>query len=436
MNLGVTDLEKNREITVIILGATGDLTIKKLIPSFNKLSKEFRITLVAVSRRDYTLKDYKNYLKTEKVTVNNKIKLFYFQANFRDEDSLQDLKKVLKKTGSDKQERIFYLASSPEFYKGIIKQLGDCCKNINTKLMIEKPFGHDLKSSKKLDMCLKKKFSEENIFRVDHYLGKETVNNILTLRLSNPFLESTWNSKFIEEIKITVSEDYGVEGRMEYYDEAGALKDMVQNHLLQILSFLLMNPPKSTDSASIQKEKVKALKKLRFVSLKKGRYKNYLKELKKETGKKESSTETYVLLQLASKIFKWRGTKIFLETGKNLSKKDARIEIIYKKKPCYLYCDLNTNPNKLVIKIQPKQDIDFHLNTRKHGSSLEIENVKMKFRKGKKFISNTPGAYEVLIRECINNNRTLFITQKELEQSWKLIDLITQKTKDYKVFIY
>ena len=435
MNSGGTDLAKNK-ITFIILGATGDLTSKKLIPALNKLSKEYEFNLVAVSRRDYTLKDYKDYLKKQKVSVNKNINLTYFKADFGEKDSLHNLKNVLKTVDNANSERIFYLATSPSFYADIVNQLGSCCKNINTKLLIEKPFGNNLKTSKELDLCLKKKFSEDKIFRVDHYLGKETVNNILTLRLSNPFLESTWNSKFIDTIKVVVSEDIDVKGRMEYYDKTGALKDMIQNHLLQILSFLLMKPPKSTDSLSIQKEKVKALKKLKFVDLKKAQYKSYLSDLKKETNKNTSKTETYVNLTLKSNSRNWRGTKIVLQTGKKLKKKEAYIEIIYKKKPCYLYCDLNTNPNKLVIKIQPKQDIDFHLNTRRHGSVLGVENVKMKFRKGKKFLGNTPEAYEILLDEAIKNRKTLFITQKELEQSWKLIDDITKKTKNYELFFY
>jgi glucose-6-phosphate 1-dehydrogenase len=396
--------------------------------------------LVGVGRRNFSDKDYREILENKNFLFTKNVEVKYYQAGFTEKDSLKDLHLFLDKTEkNESNSRIFYLATSHVFFENILKQISKCCvhKNGNpTKIMIEKPFGEDLKSFEKLNKIIKKQFFEEQIYRIDHYLAKETVENILVLRMSNPFLERTWNSEFIEKISIIVDEEKGIGRRIEYYDKTGAIRDMVQNHLLQILSFILMKPPKTTNPKDIHSEKAKAIKKVYFTGKAiLGQYEGYKEEAKK-IGNPDSKTETYAEINLKTKDSSWKNTDILLRTGKQLKKKEAKIEIIYKKEPCLLYCNIDTNPNKLVLNIQPEQDVELCINTKTPGTEFEVSHETLSFSPTKKFDSNTPQNYELLLWECIKGDKTLFISETELREAWKTVDDIRNKVKNNKIIAY
>ncbi len=431
-----------KKYTIVILGGTGDLAVEKLSPSINNIAekKGIEILLVGIGRRIFSDNEYKAMLENSKFRFSKKVNVKYYQAGFDNKNSLKDLHVFLDKEEKGKSDgRIFYLATSHVFFKNILEQLSKCCFHKEGKInriVIEKPFGEDLKSYNSLNRLIRKHFSEEQIYRVDHYLAKETIENILVLRMSNPFLERTWNSDFIEKINITVDEKKGIGRRIEYYDKTGAIRDMVQNHLLQILSFILMKPPKTTIPGDVHAEKAKAIKKVYFTGKAfLGQYEGYAEEARK-TGNPNSRTETFAELTLKSNDKNWKGTTINLRTGKKLKKKEAKIEIIYKKEPCLLYCNIDTNPNKLVLNIQPEQDVELCINTKTPGSEFEITHESLAFSPTKKFDSDAPQNYELLLWECIKGNKTLFISDIELKEAWKTVDDIRHKIKNNKIITY
>lgn len=233
---------KNKKITFVLFGSTGDLAKKKIIPALNKIAETTNINLMCIGRRNFSEKEYKEFLKKDNVVISNKINLKYTIIDFKEEQTITKMHKEIKifdKNSSDL--RLFYMATSSKYFEEIARNISKE-KDVPIRVLFEKPFGRDLKSFKKLNKELTKHLDEEEIYRVDHYLAKETIENILSLRLANPFFEKTWNSKFIQEIKLDVKENFGVKNRLEYYDETGATKDMLQNHMLQVAALILMDP--------------------------------------------------------------------------------------------------------------------------------------------------------------------------------------------------
>jgi len=425
-----------KSLSIILFGGTGDLAKKKIVPALKGLIDRKvidKINLISTGRKPLSPSEYSGIVgfeSTQSISIN------YLQIDFEKGGITKNLIKLLDSIEDDTCiGRLFYFAISPKYFKRLAKELSYFNKDKTkfSRFLFEKPFGSDLKSSKSLSSVLDKYFDEENIFRVDHYLGKETVKNILALRLANPIFERTWNSGFVESINVIVSEDMGVENRMEYYNQTGAMRDMIQNHLLQILSFILMEVPDSAEAADIHKQKVTALKRLSYADVSVGQYEGYVDELKKHDIQ-ESDTETYVNLGLRSKSKKWIGTKISLITGKNLHDKYARIELNYKKEPCKIYCDIRTIPNRLVINVQPKQDVEFYMNIPVPGNYADTKNVKMDFSRESEFSESSIESYGLIIEECIKGERALFISKAELEAAWKLVDHI--RLKMHKPTIY
>lgn len=419
-----------KSITLILFGGTGDLARKKILPALNRLLDRKvvdKIHLVATGRKPLSPEEY---IQRVEFNHHKDISIHYLQTDFDNKDMTKGLRELLEKAEDDTNiGRLFYFAISPKYFKSLAKELAEFSKDTTkfNRLLFEKPFGHDLKSSRSLNKGLTAYFNESDIFRVDHYLGKETVKNILALRLANPFFERTWNSQFIDSIKIIVSEDMGVGNRIEYYDGSGAIRDMIQNHMLQILSFILMEAPDSAEASDIHKHKISALKKLYIKNTSVGQYEGYIDELRTKGIHglhSESDTETFVNLELQSQSKRWTDTKISLITGKNLDSKYARIELDYRKEPCKVYCDLKTIPNKLIINVQPKQDIDFYMNIPANGDYQDMKNVKMNFCKECEFSESAPESYELILEECIKGEKTLFIDSQELEYAWKLVDKI------------
>lgn len=434
--------------TIVIFGGTGDLTHRKLIPAlynlFNEgfMPKDFAI--VAVGRRPYNddiyqkeVLDSLNEFSRNKVETNTwnqfKEKLYYKELDFtQDEDYCpfnEYLNRIDKKHNTD-GKRIYYLAVAPDFFSVIVKNLkSDCMKAIEhkPKLVIEKPFGKDLASAKALNKEIVSAFGEENIFRIDHYLGKEMLQNILVIRFGNVIFEPVWNNKYIKQIQISSYEDIGIGTRANFYEHSGAIRDMAQSHLLQILSLIAMDKPKSLSPEDIRNEKVKVLKALHKYTTKeikekvvRGQYESYRKEVNVAP---ESTTETYLAFKTFVNNERWKGVPFYIRTGKKLPKKSTEVVIEFKDGINGLYKG-QTSSNCLVIKVQPRERIFFQVNTKRPGTDFHINPVKMDFCQNCEIGNVSPEAYERLLYDVIRKDATLFARWDEVEYSWKFIDRI------------
>ncbi|WP_407691377.1 glucose-6-phosphate dehydrogenase [Robertmurraya mangrovi] len=444
----------------MIFGATGDLANRKLFPSLyklfekDKLSEQFAV--IGIARRPLTNDEFQNNVRKSIQSASkddNRVDEFashfyYHSLDVTDSDSYVSLKKLAGELDEHYQldgNRIFYLAMAPEFFGTIalhLKEDGLTDVNGFKRLVIEKPFGHDLESAKELNNQIRTAFSEDEIYRIDHYLGKEMVQNIEVIRFANAIFEPLWNNRFISNIQVTSSEILGVEERGRYYEKSGALRDMVQNHMLQMVALLAMEPPIRLNTEEIRSEKVKVLRALRpmegdeveqyFV---RGQYGSgtvsgedvpaYRNEVMVS---EESNTETYVAGKLMIDNFRWAGVPIYIRTGKRMETKSTKIVIQFKDIPMNLYyrTEQTLNPNLLVIHIQPEEGITLHLNAKKAGQSMEATPVKLNFaNKGIDGI-NTPEAYEKLLFDCMRGDATNFTHWDEVALSWGFVDKISE----------
>lgn len=385
-------------IEFVIFGSTGDLTLRKVLPALELLKKDIKI--IAVGRRHYTDEEYKEFISTNHKYSEEFLKhIHYVEADISKEFSL------------DLKDPIFFFATAPEFYENIVRQLN----YKNAKAIFEKPFGEDEESAKHLNEIIRKNFKEENIFRIDHYLGKETVQNILILRFANAFLEPIWNNKYINNIQIIIDETLGIEKRGQYYDKTGAINDMFQNHILQIISLLMMDEPKD-----VHEEKYKILKHLKVKEMITGQYEGYHKE---EHVRPNSKTETFFSAIIEIENDRYRGIPIFVRTGKKMKEKQIKIKIEFKKNKFFK----DIEPNILTLNIAPVQDIQLSFNTKKAGIKDEITKANLDFCHKCTFKENSSQDYEKQILDVINGDNTLFITEKELTESWKITDNIERK---------
>lgn len=450
-------LQYNQQLAFVIFGGTGDLTKRKLIPALFSLIKEKRISdkisIVLVGRRNKDVNDFKNELlefikvysrheikKDDRDTFSEKIK--YCKFDFADESIGYN---ILSETLENYDNRIFYLAVAPEFFEIIIKRL----KKYNLieqgkgfqRIMIEKPFGSSLESARKLNEAITKIIPEKKIFRVDHYLGKEMIQNILSIRFGNSIFEPLWSHHYIDNIQIISTETIGVESRGGYYDSTGIVKDMLQNHILQMLALIAMEPPVDLEPESIRNEKVKVLKSLRLFnkenmqeSIVKGQYgKGFINGVKVPAYREEdrvsenSNTDTFIALKIKVDNFRWAGVPFYIKTGKRLDSKMTQIIVQFKKLPgINFYKNLNNGePNLLVIKIQPEEGVFFQINAKSPGINL-IEPVKVDYCHSCRVDYNSPEAYEQIILEAIRNNSSIFTRWDELEYSWKFEKSISE----------
>lgn len=430
-----------KTLTIVIFGGTGDLARKKLgsaVSEYAEKNKNIDIQLVGIGRSEHDNNSYKKLLETaeKKFKFPQNVNVRYYLGNISKEEDFVNFNDYLKEHEYTNIGRIFYLATSPDFFHTIAKQIASLDSNGFTRIMIEKPFGHDAKSSDNLNKKLQEYFDEEQIYRVDHYLAKSTVENILLLRFSNPLFENVWNSNFVSKIKIIVKEDFGVEKRLAYYNNSGAIRDMIQSHLIQTLLFILMDAPKTLDSKDIEKEKIIAAKKIVFDgNVKIGQYEGYAQELAK-ANINHSKTETLAEIHLKSNSKRWKGTDIILITGKNMNEKEAHITLEYKKEPCLLYCSFDSSPNKLIFRIQPTSDVELTMNTRIPGKDMNLKNVRMTFCNACEFSGNSIESYETILSECIAGNKNMFLCENVLKETWRLTDSIIDKTKSINPIIY
>lgn len=437
-----------------IFGATGNLAYNKLFPAFYQLHQEGKlnkgVSFVAIGRREKTNDQYRNEVKevliekiksfTEASFQSFKERINYFQMNFSEEASYNSLNYYmysLEKENKSVGNRIFYFATSPTDFP-IISEYLRKYKLLETdgfkRAVFEKPFGYDLASASEINYRVSKIFGEENIYRIDHYLGKEMIQNILAIRFSNQIFQAVWNKDSIDNVQITVKESSGVEERGGYYDKSGALRDMVQNHLLQMLAIVAMEPPAIFDTDSIRNEKVKVLKNIKIdLNCQKeknivfGQYSGYRQE---DLVNPESKTETYVAIKCEIEHPRWEGVPFYLRTGKYLDGREAEIIIEFKNKIDSLAISESAQPNLLIIKIQPEEGIYFRINTKKPRTERELMAVSMDYCQSCNIVYRSPEAYERLLGDIILGDSTLFTRWDEVETAWKLIQEVMEHCKE------
>ena len=445
--------------TVVVFGATGDLSRRKLLPALLRLKTLSMLpecfNIIGFSTRDLTDESFSDFARASleefsPLAAHNRDDVdsllegaSFVSANFEDLEGYLKLKEKLAATERASEcavGRVFYLATPPSFFPTIIEMLDRSglahrggSDGIAPKIIIEKPFGRDLASAKELNRLVASHFDESQVFRIDHYLGKETVQNILYFRFANGIFEPIWNHRFIDHVQITVAESLGVEGRGKYYEESGALRDMVQNHMLQLLSLVAMEPPNSMESASVMDRKVDLFKSIRPIEAHetttetvRGRYEGYTSEKGVGEG---STTETYVALRVMIDNWRWSGVPFYLRTGKGMERKVSEIAIAFKKVP---HCMFTTclagaeDSNVLVLKIQPDEGITFGLNVKRPGTDDLMETVKMDFSYGESFDVKLPDAYERLIFDALVGDSTLFPHSEGIEQTWEFVTKILE----------
>lgn len=455
---------------MVIFGATGDLTGRKLLPALYNLSREGQLpshfACVGFARREKSNDTFRNELLSavnqysrnrpadNEIWDSFKEQIFYHHSEFHDDNGYEELRKLLHaidmKYGTQ-GNRVFYLSTQPSFFPLIIQKLHEhkLIYDINhvrdkwSRVIIEKPFGHDLSSAQELQKEITQYLDESQIYRIDHYLGKETVQNLLVFRFSNSIFESLWNNNHIDHVQITVSEDIGIGTRGRLWEEAGMLRDIVQNHMMQLISLVAMEPPTSLKASAIHNEKIKVMEAFRPISLDnlemsavRGQYgPGYIegKEVKgyrqEENVATNSFVETYVALKLFIDNWRWAGVPFYLRAGKRLPKRTTEIAIIFKDAPGYLFQShaKKNEPNTLVIRIQPDEGISLKINCKIPGFSNLIQPVKMDFLYGAYFGATPPEAYERLICDCIAGDNTLFARADEALASWRLLTPVLEQ---------
>ncbi len=456
---------KTSPTILIILGATGDLTWRKLIPAVynlyldNWLSDDFEI--IAVSRNSMSEREFKKHLregvdkhsrrgKAKTREWNSFVKYIVYQRGEFDSaplySKIESLINKAEKKWNCIATRIFYMAVPPNSFEKIALKMGasKLVKNkLKTRLVVEKPFGHNLESARRLNGILHSIFDESQIYRIDHYLGKETVQNILALRFANGLFEPTWNRNYIDNVQITVSEQLGVENRGNYYETAGALRDMIQNHLLQLLCLITMEPPVSFEADEIRNRKVDVLNAIRKIRpdevhqfAVRGQYgKGWIKG-KKVVGyrqepdvAKTSVKETFAAVKLFIDNWRWQGVPFYLRTGKRLNDTLSVITIQFRPVPHQSFpaeATVNWQPNKLILNIQPHMGIRIRFQAKRPGLKMVLHPVDMQFNYDESYTSGTPEAYETLLLDVMEGDSTLFMRSDQVEAAWKVLMPIIQ----------
>ena len=448
---------------IVIFGASGDLTSRKLVPALFNLSMDHllpnKFFLIGYGRKAVTDQEFRETLKKsltaysrrpvdEKIWNNLEPGVSFHQGAYDDPESFEKLKvkiEKIEKSTSEPVQCIFYLSTPPSGFLPILENLGDSGlarlhKNTPSasKVIVEKPFGRDLHSARELNLMINRRFSESQVFRIDHYLGKETVQSLLVQRFANSIFEPVWNRNYVSCVQITVSEDLGVGSRAGYYDRSGALRDMIQNHVMQLLALTAMEPPSSLDPEAIRDEKVKALQAIKPLHLDdslqeviRGVYGEGLVGGEKAISYHEeadipssSSTETYAALCLQLDNWRWKGVPFYIRSGKRLKQKISEIVVQFTRPPAILFGQKSQqplSPNLLTIRIQPNEGVSLSLNSKRPGLETKLQPVNLSFGYDTTFGSNTPEAYERLILDAMVGDGTLFIRGDEAEQSWGLL---------------
>jgi glucose-6-phosphate 1-dehydrogenase len=447
---------------LVIFGALGDLSRRKLFISLYRLEMagliepETRITGVdrhVMENEEFvqlihkSLQEFSNEVLDMDVLARFAARFSYLQIDLTELDQYQQLNSVI---APETRVMVNYFAVAPFLFKSICQGLAASgALNDESRMVMEKPIGHDLKSSQEINDVVASVFKESQVFRIDHYLGKETVLNLLALRFANSIFTTNWNHNTIDHIQITVAEEVGIEGRWEYFDKTGQLRDMLQNHLLQILTFIAMEPPANLEAASIHSEKIKVLKALRPITKRnveektvRGQYSaGYLKGvpvpgyLEEEGANTASTTESFVAMRVDIDNWRWAGVPFYLRTGKRMQSKCTEIVVYFKQLPHNIFDDSfrSLPPNKLIIHLQPNEGVEIEMLNKIPGIEdphIKLQKTKLDLSFSDDFKNNRIfGGYEKLILEALRGNPTLFLSREEIEQAWTLVDSIQNAWK-------
>lgn len=447
---------------MVLFGVTGDLSRKKIMPAIYDLANRGLLppgfSLTGFARRDWADQDFaqivhdsvKAHARTEfreEVWQQLAEGFRFVPGDFDDDHAFDQLRRTIEElddlrgTGGN---HAFYLAIPPGFFGTVVGQLQEHGlahgqEGTWRRVVVEKPFGHDLESARELNDVLGQVFPSGSIFRIDHYLGKETVQNILAMRFANSMFEPLWNSNYVDHVQITMAEDVGIGGRAGYYDGIGAARDVIQNHLLQLMCLVAMEEPTSFDADSLRVEKLKVLSSVRLpqrldLFTARGQYaagwaggEKVVGFLEEEGIKRRSTTETFAAVKLEVETRRWAGVPFYLRTGKRLGRRVTEVAIVFKKAPHLPFADTATQElteNALVIRVQPDEGVTLRFGSKVPGTALEIRDVNMDFVYGGAFTESSPEAYERLILDVLLGDPPLFPRHEEVELSWKILDPI------------
>jgi glucose-6-phosphate 1-dehydrogenase len=442
--------------SLVIFGASGDLTRRKLFPAlyalaYRRLLPE-RFAVVGVARSQQTTAQFRSAMKQavkdfghdpfrQDVWDSLAKTMGYVSTEFDSdagEDSVVAMLDTFEAEYGTEGNRVYYLAVPPQAFETVVEEIGERRGRDGwTRVIVEKPFGHDLGSANELNELLHKWFGENEIFRIDHYLGKETVQNMLALRFANGIFEPIWNRQFIDHVQISVAETIGVEGRAGFYEQAGAIRDIFQNHLLQLLALTAMEPPIDFTADSVRNEKVKVLRALHTPGPKnvvRGQYgAGFVEGVEVPAYREEpgvapgSGTETYVAAKLYVDNWRWADTPFYVRTGKRLARRETTIAIQFKRAPHPPFEETaaeDLRPNVLVVHVQPDEGVSLEIAAKVPGQGLTLRTVHMDFLYGGAFRTGLPEAYERLILDAMLGDATLFTREDEVEEQWKLVDAI------------
>jgi glucose-6-phosphate 1-dehydrogenase len=449
--------------TVILFGASGDLAKRKVIPAMYDLAQHNslgeRYAIIGFARTPMTDESFRATIGEAAKTISEvgpidpakwndfSSNLYYSAGEYGDLNSYAQLAKRLAEIDAEKKlggNRLFYLSTPPEVYPNIVEQLGRAGlarptnPNSWVRIIIEKPFGRDLASARELNKIVLNVFEEKQVYRIDHYLGKDTVQNLLVLRFGNGIFEPLWNRNYVDHVQITAAETLGVERRGGFYETAGALRDMIQSHVLQLTSLTAVEPPASFDATAVRNEKLKVLQSIRPYDLEmvaqsvvRGQYAPGTANAKKVAGYRDepgvnpnSRTETFVAMRVLIDNWRWAGVPFYLRTGKRLAKRTTEIMIQFRCAPHIVFREREVEPNRLVLNIQPDEGISVSFGAKRPGTEMSIGNVTMNFSYREAFGGASRSAYATLVNDCLRGDATLFDRGDSVEAAWSLVDPI------------